>query len=450
MLQRINSLSIKLFGVFLVTGIAFFYLLDFGVRSLILNEEVRDTLDYYQTSYLGNLMEDLGYPPNEKTAATISEDMPFDILIRGNDFEWSSTDQFPNTNQIDFQPSAWDSIKIKNTNDQAPSIIENSEFARHDNRTYFQIPYGEYTITMVNPKISIEAAPTYLFEAIALISLTILLLTFLLVKRMINPIQNIQQAATKIGEGNLKHRINIDREDELGLLAKEINFLADNVVEMLEAKQRLNMGVSHELRSPLTRAKLQVEMLGDQNKRENLLDEIQAMESIISTLLESEAINYGHKKLDLGTVEIDKTIEELISASHFLKDIKIALNLKDGLAVQGDSILLQVMLKNILENASRYTSLEKNQIDIATDQLNADSIEIIIKDYGPGLRAKDLDKVFEPFYRAEESRSRSSGGYGLGLYLTKQIVDAHGGEISIQNHENTGAEVRVILPIKQS
>ena len=450
MLQRINSLSIKLFGVFLVTGIAFFYLLDFGVRSLILNEEVRDTLDYYQTSYLGNLMEDLGYPPNEKTAATISEDMPFDILIRGDDFEWSSTDQFPNTNQIDFQPSAWDSIKIKNASDQAPSIIENSEFARHDNRTYFQIPYGEYTITMVNPKISIEAAPTYLFEAIAFISLTILLLTFLLVKRMINPIQNIQQAATKIGEGNLKHRIIIDREDELGLLAKEINFLADNVVEMLEAKQRLNMGVSHELRSPLTRAKLQVEMLGDQNKKENLLDEIQAMESIISTLLESEAINYGHKKLDLGAVEIDKTIEELISASHFLEDIKIALNLKDGLAVEGDSILLQVMLKNILENASRYTSLERNQIDIATDQLNADSIEIIIKDYGPGLRAKDLDKVFEPFYRAEESRSRSSGGYGLGLYLTKQIVDAHGGEISIQNHENTGAEVRVILPIKQS
>ena len=66
------------------------------------------------------------------------------------------------------------------------------------------------------------------------------------------------------------------------------------------------------------------------------------------------------------------------------------------------------------------------------------------------MRAKDLDKVFEPFYRAEESRSRSSGGYGLGLYLTKQIVDAHGGEISIQNHENAGAEVRVILPVKQS
>ena len=449
MLQRINSLSIKLFGVFLITGIAYFYLLDFGVRSLILNEEVRDTLDYYQTSYLGNLMEDLSYPPNAQTAAKITQDMPFDILITGDGFEWSTTEEFPNTDQIDFQPSAWDSIKINDGNDQAPKLIEDSKFARYQNRTYFQIPYGEYIITMVNPKVSIEAGPTYLFEAISLISLSILLFTFLLVKRMINPIQNIQQAATKIGQGDLKHRINVSREDELGVLAKEINFLADNVVEMLEAKQRLNMGVSHELRSPLTRAKLQVEMLNDPIKRENLLDEIQAMESIISTLLESEAINYGHKKLDMGIVDIHKTIEDLISTSQFLEGIKIRFDFSEEITIDADPILFQVMLKNILENASRYTSDKKKQIDVETHQEDH-SIEITIRDYGPGLNMKDIEKVFEPFYRAEESRSRNSGGYGLGLYLTKQIVDAHGGQISIRNHENNGAEVRVILPTKQS
>ena len=449
MLQRINSLSIKLFGVFLITGIAYFYLLDFGVRSLILNEEVRDTLDYYQTSYLGNLMEDLSYPPNAQTAAKITQDMPFDILITGDGFEWSTTEEFPNTDQIDFQPSAWDSIKINDGNDQAPKLIEDSKFARYQNRTYFQIPYGEYIITMVNPKVSIEAGPTYLFEAIALISLSILLLTFLLVKRMINPIQNIQQAATKIGQGDLKHRINVSREDELGVLAKEINFLADNVVEMLEAKQRLNMGVSHELRSPLTRAKLQVEMLSDPIKRENLLDEIQAMESIISTLLESEAINYGHKKLDMGIVDIHKTIEDLISTSQFLEGIKIRFDFGEEITIDADPILFQVMLKNILENASRYSSDKKKQIDVETHQ-DDHSIEITIRDYGPGLNMKDIEKVFEPFYRAEESRSRNSGGYGLGLYLTKQIVDAHGGQISIRNHENSGAEVCVILPTKQS
>ena len=449
MLQRINSLSIKLFGVFLITGITYFYLLDLGVRSLILSEEVRDTLDYYQTSYLGNLMEDLGYPPNAQSAAMITKDMPFDILIIGDDFKWSSTEKFPDTDQIDFQSSVWDSIKINNENDQAPKLIEDSKFARYQNRTYFQIPYGEYIITMVNPKVSIEVGPTYLFEAIVLISLSILLLTFLLVKRMINPIQNIQQAATKIGQGDLKHRIDVNREDELGVLAKEINFLADNVVEMLEAKQRLNMGVSHELRSPLTRAKLQVEMLNDPIKRKNLLDEIQAMESIISSLLESEAINYGHKKLDLGIVEIHKTIEDLISSSHFLKDIEIQLDQDAKILIEADPILFEVMLKNILENASRYTSDQKKQIDILIAQAD-DSVEIRIRDYGPGINLKDIDRVFEPFYRAEESRSRSSGGYGLGLYLTKQIVDAHAGQISIRNHEKTGAEVCVIFPIKQS
>ena len=303
---------------------------------------------------------------------------------------------------------------------------------------------------MVNPKLSIEAGSTYLFEVITLISLSILLLAYLSVKRLINPIQNIQQAATKIGEGDLKHRIDLNRKDELGLLAKEINFLADNVVEMLEAKQRLNMGVSHELRSPLTRAKLQVEMLNDPIQRENLLDEIQAMESIISSLLESEAINYGHKKLDLSRVDTGKAVRNLMSASGFLKDIKIELDIDEKLFIEADPILFQVMLKNILENASRYTVNEKNQIDIAVSQIDVDTIKIIIKDYGPGLKTSDLEKVFEPFYRAEESRSRNSGGYGLGLYLTKQIAVAHGGRISIQNHENGGAEVCLILPIKQS
>ncbi|GIS40435.1 MAG: hypothetical protein Ct9H90mP13_02810 [Pseudomonadota bacterium] len=192
---------------------------------------------------------------------------------------------------------------------------------------------------------------------------------------------------------------------------------------MLEAKQRLNMGVSHELRSPLTRAKLQFEMLSDPIKRENLLDEIQAMESFISTLLESEAINYGHKKLDLGIVDIHKTIEDLISTSHFLRALKIRFDFGEEITIDADPILFQVMLKNILENASRYTSDKKKQIDVETHQEDH-SIEITIRDYGPGLNMKDIEKVFEPFYRAEESRSRNSGGYGLGLYLTKQIVDA--------------------------
>ena len=92
-------------------------------------------------------------------------------------------------------------------------------------------------------------------------------------------------------------------------------------------------------------------MLDDQNKRENLLDEIQAMESIISTLLESEAINYGHKKLDMGIVDIHKTIEDLISTSQFLEGIKIRFDFGEEITIDADPILFQVMLKNILENA---------------------------------------------------------------------------------------------------
>ena len=112
--------------------------------------------------------------------------------------------------------------------------------------------------------------------------------------------------------------------------------------------------------------------------------------------------------------------------------------------------MFRVLLKNILENASRYTPDHKKEIDVFIENKQENFIEIIIKDYGSGLKKDDLERVFEPFYRAEESRSRSSGGFGLGLYLTKQIVIAHGGEIWIKNNNQSGAQVNIILPSRQN
>ena len=142
---------------------------------------------------------------------------------------------------------------------------------------------------------------------------------------------------------------------------------------MLEAKQRLNLGVSHELRSPLTRARLQIEMMQDEQQRDELLNEINAMEAIISNLLDSEAINYGHKKLDLKTFNIENAIKELTSKAPYLENIKIVIssNIKSK-EVEADQILFEVMIKNVLENASRFTSSEDSRIEIDLDEVGAD------------------------------------------------------------------------------
>ena len=446
-----QSLSLKLITVFLITAIAYLYLLTVGVRSLVLNDEVRETLGYYQTSYLENFLEDLRYPPTQERAEEVASNMPFDIKIIGKDLSWTSTSQFPDLNVIDFQKSNWDILKIKADIEigQDP-YIEGSEFARYMNRTFFKVPYGDYVVVLVNPKMTQEVNPTYLFEALLGISLLILLISFLLVQRIINPIQAIQDGTSKIGSGELEHRIAIKPKDELGILANEINLLATNVQDMLEAKQRLNLGVSHELRSPLTRARLQIEMLQDEKQRDELLNEINAMEAIISNLLDSEAINYGHKKLDLKTFNIEDTIKELTSKAPYLENIEavISSNIKSK-EVEADQILIEVMIKNVLENASRFTSPENSRIEINLEEIDTDSMKLSVRDYGPGFNEDDLEKVTEPFFRTGQSRSRKSGGFGLGLYLSKQIITAHSGTIQIKNHSQQGALVDLILPIKQ-
>ena len=436
----------------MLTAFAYLFLLTIGFRQIILDDEVRETLDYYQSSYLENVFEDLQYPPTQARAEQLVSSMPFDMKIIGSDIDWSSHQEFPNLDVLSFESRNWDLIQIKTDIEIGQdTYIEGGEFARYMNRSFLKVPYGDYIVVLVNPKMSQAVHTTFLFETFLAISLLILLIAFLVVQKMISPIQTIQDGTTRIGSGELQHRITIKQKDELGILAKEINLLAKNVQDMLEAKQRLNLGVSHELRSPITRARLQIEMLEQSQHKEELLNEINAMETIISNLLDSEAINYGHKKLDLKTFHIESKIKALISKAPYLENIQTSISSDiNNLEIEADEVLFEVMLKNVLENASRFTPSNRALIELTLEEINSQSIRITIRDFGPGFNKDDLEKVTEPFFRTSQSRSRESGGFGLGLYLSKQIVLAHAGFLKIKNHPDQGAVVSVELPLRQN
>ena len=447
-----QSLSLKLTAVFMLTAFAYLFLLTIGVRQIILNDEVRETLSFYRSSYLESVLEDLQYPPTQARAEQLVSSMPFDMKIIGSDIDWSSHQEFPNLDVLSFESRNWNLIQIKTDIEIGQdTYIEGGEFARYMNRSFLKVPYGDYIVVLVNPKMSQAVHTTFLFETFLAISLLILLIAFLVVQKMISPIQTIQDGTTRIGSGELQHRITIKQKDELGILAKEINLLAKNVQDMLEAKQRLNLGVSHELRSPITRARLQIEMLEQSQHKEELLNEINAMETIISNLLDSEAINYGHKKLDLKTFHIESKIKALISKAPYLENIQTSISSDiNNLEIEADEVLFEVMLKNVLENASRFTPSNRALIELTLEEINSQSIHITIRDFGPGFNKDDLEKVTEPFFRTSQSRSRESGGFGLGLYLSKQIVLAHAGFLKIKNHPDQGAVVSVELPLRQN
>ena len=451
MKKLFQSLSVKVTLVFFVTAVVYLYGLSVGIRYLIDEDELRKIIGYYQTSYYDYMLEDLQYPPNIDKAEEIVGQMPFDMKIMGEDLNWASSPQFIITDTINFELSTLNVAKIKAdiAEGKAPSG-EGVQAARYKNRTYAKIPFGDYTIFLVTPKMSVAAQRTYIIELIIAITLLVFLICYAMVQRIFRPIKSIEEGANQIGQGQLEYRIDVKQKDELGSLAEKINQLAVNVQEMLAAKQRLNLGVSHELRSPLTRARLEVELLEDSKIKEDLLNEINAMETIIANLLDSEAINYGHKKLKLELFELSDMISQLIQKSGFLADSNIAFIPLDYAAqVEADKTLFEVMIKNILENAIRYNPVDGEPIQVRVEQVE-DTYEIKIRDFGPGFSKEDLTKVTEPFYRTGQSRSRQSGGFGLGLYLCKQIVEAHQGTITIANHEETGAVVAVTIPKRQN
>ena len=450
MKRLFQSLSVKLTLVFFVTAVVYLYGLSVGIRYLIDEDELREIIGYYQTSYYDYMLADLQYPPNIGKAEEIVDQMPFDMRIMGEDLSWTSSPQFTITDAINFELSTLNVAKIKaDIAEGRISSREGMEAARHKNRTYAKIPFGDYTIFLVTPKMSVPVQRTYVIEAIIAITLLVLLICYGLVQRIFRPIKSIEEGATRIGQGELEHRIDVKQKDELGSLAQKINLAASNAQETLEQIEALGLAVSHELRSPLTRARLEVELLEDDKIKEDLLNEVNAMETIITNLLDSEALDSGHKKLQLETFELNEMINQMVKKSGFLADSNIVFTpLEDKTDIEADKILVEVMIKNILENAIRYNPPEGEPIQVIIKYIE-DTYEIKIRDFGPGFSEEDITKVTEPFYRTDQSRSRQSGGFGLGLYLCKQIVKAHQGTISIENHEKIGTVVALTIPKRQ-
>ncbi len=405
-----QSLSVKLTLVFFVTAVVYLYGLSVGIRYLIDEDELREIIGYYQTSYYDYMLADLQYPPNTDKAEEIAEQMPFDMKIVGEDLNWSSSSQFMISDAINFELSTLNVAKIRaDIAEGRESSREGVEAARYKNRTYAKIPFGDYTIFLVTPKMSVSVQRTYIIELIIAITLLVFLICYGLVQRIFRPIKSIEEGATRIGQGELEYRINVKQKDELGSLAQKINQAASNTQETLEKIEAMGLAV-----------------------------------------LDSEALDSGNKKLQLEIFELNDMINQMMKKSGFLADSNIDFSpSEDEADIEADKTLFEVMIKNILENAIRYNPPEGEPIELITKYID-DVYEIKIRDFGSGFSEEDITKVTEPFYRTDQSRSRQSGGFGLGLYLCKQIVKAHQGTISIENHEKTGAVVTLTIPKRQN
>lgn len=261
----------------------------------------------------------------------------------------------------------------------------------------------------------------------------LLLLTLALgfgaVRHLLRPLQALAQGAEAFGRGELNHRIRLRHHDELGDLAQRFNQMAADIQAMLDGKRALLLAISHELRSPLTRARLNAELVDEGPARAALLDDLAQMRDLITALLESERLGAGHSALRVESIDLNS----LLVASFGGGAIELVLAPELPLLAL-DPMRMQLLLSNLVDNAERHNDAARGPVRIVTAR-TAEGVRLVVRDQGPGVEAAQLARLGEPFYRPDAARTRSDGGVGLGLSLCKLIAAAHRAPLRLRNAE---------------
>ncbi len=272
------------------------------------------------------------------------------------------------------------------------------------------------------------------------------LAAYALVRHMLRPLWMLGLGVAAFGRGDLEHRIPVRRRDEIGALAARFNQMADDIVGMLDAKRGLLLAISHELRSPITRARLNVELLPEGPEQQALIQDLALMRDLIEALIERERLDAGHSALLLQDVDWPQWIEALVgrrfSAARASGDLVVSIE-ADLPPQRADRMRMELLICNLLDNALRHNERANGAVRLSLTRAGQ-GVCIAVRDFGSGVPEESLAQMGEPFFRPDESRSRASGGVGLGLSLCKLIASAHGSELSIRNAA-PGLEISLIL-----
>ena len=279
---------------------------------------------------------------------------------------------------------------------------------------------------------------------------------FVLARYLAAPVDRLRLATRRLANGDLNVRVlpALRRRDDLGLLAADLDAMAERLRQLLDGKQQLLRDVSHELRSPLARLQLALSLAGrDRDATERHLArailEANRLELLLARTLKLARLEEPSSPLAQESVDVAallRTIAADVAIEADAQGCHVALRLAGPLPVQGDEELLRSAFENLLRNAVHY-SPHGGEVAIEARATAERRIEVTVRDQGPGVPTKDLVLIFEPFYRVGAAREhRSAGGEGLGLAIAARAIALHGGKISAANATGGGLLVSVSLP----
>ncbi len=275
------------------------------------------------------------------------------------------------------------------------------------------------------------------------------LLCYLLARHLTSPLRSMQKTIERFGRGDFSARVNSRRGDELGQLARTVDQMAERIDLLLKSQKRLLQDISHELRSPLARLGVAVELArggGDATTALNRVErEADRLNTLVGELIQVTRAEGDPEGLATEAVQLDDLVRVILDDVHIeadRKQIKLHPSIQKA-DLQGNPELLRRAIENIIRNAIRY-SPEGCNVDVSLEK-RPESLRVVVRDYGSGVPPEALASIFDPFYRVEKDRGRTSGGVGLGLAIAKRAVELHRGRMSAINVE-PGLQVTIELP----
>lgn len=320
-------------------------------------------------------------------------------------------------------------------------------------------PNGNVYSLFVTPKrnpyrewIAERAAPTFFLLAVAISGLV----SFALARAITNPVKSFRDATLAIADGDFSTRVSAsmrDRHDEIGRLARDLDAMAQKLEQAAEQQTELTRNVSHELRSPLARLRVALELArrsaGDLPELSRIDKETERLDGLIGQLLKFSRLtaDEAEPKVD---VDLHALLEAAVADANFecrslaIEDVTVLLAGEPGVSVPGYPGVLTSAFENVLRNAIRH-SPANSQVAVRISE-SENRVRIDFDDEGEGVAASDLDRIFEPFYRGRAPGAKETEGTGLGLAIARRAVLKHGGSIGAELKETKGLRISIVLP----
>tara|TARA_Y100001970_G_scaffold56938_1_gene72143 strand:- start:1201 stop:2496 length:1296 start_codon:yes stop_codon:yes gene_type:complete len=269
-------------------------------------------------------------------------------------------------------------------------------------------------------------------------SLVLLIIAYYFMKGQIRPLKRLAIIAETFGRGLDAPELKGSGALEIRQTTNAFNQMRTRINRFLKQRTDMLAGVSHDLRTPLTRMKLQLSLMKDENGKKELENDINEMTAMLDSYV---SFVRGEAPEPIEQINLGEFIEE-VCKSVKVKDQKLSININSKINTSGRPLQLKRSIKNIIENALRYAN--KIQVDVYNDD---DNFYILISDNGPGIPEKKYEEVFKPFITLDPSRNKLKGESGLGLTIARDIVRSHGGDIKLSKSDFGGLKTIINLPI---